>query len=431
VYWHDIEHLMDNYSLRPVPVTVPATNRMFAPATSTDTGLVISGKRKLASGRASFGAEWLTNDFATYQWNATSNAFNADILRDSKRDRLAVYGEWQGIISGAWSTNLGLRSDTVIMDTGNVRWGAVPLGVSTAGTAFNAASRAKTDHNLDWNALFQYAASGDFGYEIGLTRKTRSPSLLERYEWTPLSASAGQADGNNYLGNLNLKPEVAHALSAAVQSSANGHDFKLGAFYQRVSDYIVGTPFVTSAAYNASGHTRALQYQNHDARLYGLDGSWGYKAGAWQFSGILNYVRGRNLDNDTDLYRIAPLRLTLETSHQAGTWNNTLIARMASRQDNVATYDFSAFVGSSGPANNEKATPGYAVFDWHTQWRATKGVKVNFGIDNLLDKLYYDHLGGINRINCAGVAGCVSDVALNARLPSAGRFAFAQLEWTL
>jgi hypothetical protein len=55
---------------------------------------------------------------------------------------------------------------------------------------------------------------------------------------------------------------------------------------------------------------------------------------------------------------------------------------------------------------------------------AAEGVKLNFGIDNLLDKLYYDHLGGINRVSGG-------DVAVGARLPSAGRFAFAQLVWTL
>jgi iron complex outermembrane receptor protein len=216
---------------------------------------------------------------------------------------------------------------------------------------------------------------------------------------------------------------VAHALSAAVQGKASGHDYRLGAFYQRVSDYIVGTPFVTSAAYNNLGHTRALRFDNHAARLYGLDGSWGYRADAWWFSGVLSSVRGRDLDDASDLYRIAPLRLTLQAGHQAGAWNNTLVARMAQGQDKVATYDFST-LGGSGPANNEQTTPGYAVFDWHVQWQAAKGLKVKFGIDNLLDKLYYDHLGGVNR-----VAG--SDVVVNARLPSAGRFAFAQLQWIL
>jgi len=37
----------------------------------------------------------------------------------------------------------------------------------------------------------------------------------------------------------------------------------------------------------------------------------------------------------------------------------------------------------------------------------SQGWKTDFGIDNLLDKLYYDHLGGVNRV-------IGSDVAVNA-----------------
>ena len=409
-YWHDIDHLMDNYSLRP-----NVGSRMYAPASSRDVGLVLGGRRNMAGGRVSFGAEWLGNDFATASWTA-AGAFVQDILRDASRDRLGIYGEWQGALAGAWSASLGLRSDTVSMNTGKVREGAAQAEATSAlGVAFNNAEREKTDHNWDWNALFQYAAAPDLGYEIGLTRKTRSPSLLERYEWTPTNASAGQADGNTYLGNLGLQPEVAHALGVAVQGRAGGHGYRVGAFYQRVSDYIVGTP------YSTNGVNNVLRYENHDARLYGLDGSWGYQVGAWQFSGVLSYVRGRNLDDDSDLYRIAPLRLTVQAGHRAGAWNNTLIARMAQGQDDVATY---AKPGTGAPLNNEQTTPGYAVFDWHAQWQAAKGWKIDFGIDNLLDKLYYDHLGGVNRV-------IGSDVAVNARLPSGGRFAFVQLQWIL
>ena len=414
VYWHDIDHLMDNYSLRP-----NTGAKMYAPATSTDIGLVLGGKRSVAGGRISFGAEWLQNEFATSSWTSTG-VFSSDILRDATRERLGIYGEWQGVLTGAWSANLGLRSDTVNMNTGNVNASAGGT-VAADRAAFNALSHKTTDHNWDWNALFQYAAAPDWGYEVGLARKTRSPSLLERYEWTPTNASAGQADGNTYFGQIGLKPEVAHSLSAAVKGKTSRHDYKVAAFYQRVSDYIVGTPYLytdpsKAAPYNVATSYR-LQYQNHTAGLYGLDGSWRYDLGAWRLSALLSYVRGRNLDTDSSLYRITPLSLALQAEHQAGAWNNSVRMRAAQRQDKLATYNLPGLT-------NELPTPGYAVFDWHAQWQAAKGVKLNFGIDNLLDKLYYDHLGGVNRISGG-------DITVGARLPSAGRFAFAQLEWTL
>ncbi|MEW5787855.1 MAG: TonB-dependent receptor [Pseudomonadota bacterium] len=411
-YWHDIEHLMDNYSLRPVPVTVPATMRMYAPADSTDTGFSAALEEAALGGRLRYGLDWSGNDFSAYQWNDTMNVFNADILKNASRDRLGLYGEWEGSLAGRWRANLGLRSDTVRMDTGDVSGSGLTVADAAA---FNARSHQRTDHNWDWSTLFQYAATERMDYELGLTRKTRSPSLLERYEWTPLNASAGQADNNRYMGNLDLKPEVAHTASAGLRFHEAGQEMKATLFYQRVNDYIVGTPCAAGVC-STTGVVH-LRYENHDARLAGLDLAWNRQAGPWNLTAVLSYVQGRNLDSDTDLYRIAPLRLTVGITHDTGTLRNTLQLRAADQQNKVTTY---ATVG----LNDEPRTPGYAVLDWHGRWQATRNMTLHYGVDNLLDKLYYDHLGGINRV-------MGSDVAVGERLPGAGRFAFMQLEWTL
>lgn len=406
VYRHDIEHLMDNYSLRP-----NAGTRMYAPSESTDTGLALGGKHGLAGGEARFGLEWLGNDFAAYQWNVSTGVFGQDILRDASRDRLGLYGEWDGVLSGGWRALFGLRSDTVRTNTGQVRAGAAQAVATTGlGGAFNALDRQRTDYNWDWNALFQYTDTGGPGYEIGLSRKTRSPSLLERYEWTPLNASAGQADNNSYYGNPNLKPEVAHALNLAVKGRLAAHDLRLGAFHQRVDGYIIGSPIPNPAG---PAPANVLQYQNHDARLHGLDGAWHWRGEAWGFSGVLSWVRGRDLDRNADLYRIAPLRLTLEAEHRQGAWTHALRLRAAQGQDKVALYNLPGLT-------NEQASSGYAVFDWRGDWRASKDVKLGFGIENLFDRLYYDHLDGINRVTGG-------DVAVGARIPGAGRFAYVNL----
>lgn len=406
VYRHDIQHLMDNYSLRP-----NAGTRMYAPADSTDTGLALAGRRTLGGGEARFGLEWLMNDFDAYQWNASTGVFGQDILRDASRDRLGLYGEWDGALTGGWRALLGLRSDTVRMDTGPVRAGAAQA-VATAGLggAFNALDRRRTDHNWDWSALFQYAAAQGPGYEIGLSRKTRSPSLLERYEWTPLNASAGQADNNSYYGDPDLRPEVAHALNLAAKGRVAAHDLRLGAFYQRVEDYIVGSPVPNPAG---PAPANVLRFQNHDARLHGLDGTWQWRGEAWGFSGVLSWVRGRDLDRNAELYRIAPLRLTLEAEHRGGAWTHALRLRTARGQDKVALYNLPGLT-------NEQPTDGYAVLDWRGEWRAGKGVKLGFGIENLFDRLYFDHLEGINRVSGG-------DVAVGTRLPGAGRFAYVSL----
>lgn len=404
VYRHDIDHLMDNHSLRP-----NAGMKMNAPAQSRDTSAALAFDRRLGDGRLRYGGEWLRNDFDAYQWNASTGAFNQDILRDARRERAGAYGEWESSL-GAWLVNLGLRTDQVRTRAGQVRFGpARALATSADGVAFNNADRDHRDLNWDWSVLLQYPASALTTYEIGLARKTRSPSLLERYEWSPLNASAGQADNNRYLGNRDLDPEVAHSLSAGIATRLGDHRLKATAFVRAVDDYIVGAPYA-----HASGNV--LRYQNHDARFHGIDAEWRYETGAWHAAGVLGLTRARDRDAG-DLHRVAPARLTLEIGHRTEAWQHTLRARLAARQDKVVRYDLPGL-------SNEPETPGHGVLDWHTSWQPGKNARVDFGIDNLLDKLYYDHLGGINRV-------AASDVAVGARLPGAGRFAFVQLEWKL
>jgi iron complex outermembrane receptor protein len=54
------------------------------------------------------------------------------------------------------------------------------------------------------------------------------------------------------------------------------------------------------------------------------------------------------------------------------------------------------------------------VVNLRAGYRFDGGLTLTGGVENLFDKRYYDHLGGINR-----VAG--GDVALNDKLPGKGR----------
>jgi iron complex outermembrane receptor protein len=143
-------------------------------------------------------------------------------INDGERDRLALFGEWEAQWSTQWLSQFGVRHETVDMNTGTVQgYGASYVADATA---FNNANREKTDHNWDMTALARFTPTPTQTYEVGFAQKTRSPNLYERYTWSKggmamyMINMAG--DGNGYVGNLNLKPEVAHTLSA----TADWHD---------------------------------------------------------------------------------------------------------------------------------------------------------------------------------------------------------------
>jgi iron complex outermembrane recepter protein len=208
-YWHDINHTMDNYSLRPV-----AGMRMQAPSDSRDTGFRMAlAPRPAGGGTLHLGAEGHLNDLDAYQRNVATSA-TQDIYHRATRDRAGLFVEWEPRPARGWQAQYGLRTDYVQSDTGNIHNSFLPSIADQ--DAFKGRSHYRNHLHLDATGLWRYNASPALGYLAAVARKTRSPSLLEYYLWTPLSASAGQADGRTYLGNLDLDPEVSHQVSLGV-----------------------------------------------------------------------------------------------------------------------------------------------------------------------------------------------------------------------
>ncbi|MEQ1668838.1 MAG: TonB-dependent receptor, partial [Sulfuriferula sp.] len=398
IYVHDIDHLMDNYSLRP-----NTGMKMYAPATSKNVGVTLGSK----VGNFKYGVEYLTNDFNAY--SQVVGGARKDMFNNSSRDRLGLYGEWQGAIAADWRLLAGVRGDRVSMNTDDIVYGysATSSASQLVQTNFNALDHQRTDYNVDATLLAKYRASAVQSYEFGLARKTRSPSILERYLWSSGQSSAGQADGYSYLGNIDLKPEVSNQITAATEWKTAAWQFKPTLYYNRVTDYIQGT----STGVIISGKP-VLQYQNVNAELYGIDLASAYALNAMiTVGGTLSYVRGKNLDNGDNLYRIAPLSARLYGEQQLGKWTNRVELNMAQRQNDVAVY------------NNELPTSGYAVMNLRTRWQADKSWRVSAGVENVFDALYYDHLVGINRV-------ANSVIAVGGQLPGMGRSAYLSVDYT-
>jgi iron complex outermembrane receptor protein len=70
----------------------------------------------------------------------------------------------------------------------------------------------------------------------------------------------------------------------------------------------------------------------------------------------------------------------------------------------------------------ESPSPGYGLLNLRLAKLFAKTLRVEVGVENLLDKRYADHLGGVNR-----VAG--GDLATGERIPGAGRFAYGSVSW--
>lgn len=402
VYRHEIDHLMDNFSLRPLN----GMNRMQAPATSDDTGLTLALANPAGGGTLKLGMEIHANDFDMYQQNVNTLAIQ-DTFRDSTRDRYGVYGEWEGAIAPRLRMNAGLRGEQVRMDTGDIVSIFPMPAIAADRTAFNAQEHARDDSNLDGTLALSYALQSSLSLEGALTRRTRSPSILERYLWTPTSASAGQADGRTYLGRLDLDPEVAHGVNLGIKLKQPDLRAQVGVFWQDVSDFIQGQPI---ARLDSNG-LPVLQYTNVNARLRGAEASLNKRFGALDLGTWVSFTRGENTDNRDNLYRIAPLRGGVSADYRMEAWRIGGDWIVSARKEDVAAY------------NGELETPGYGVLNLHAGVSPLKNLNLAAGVDNVFDKLYYDPLAGVNRV-------IGSSVPVGAIMPGMARSLYVKMDWT-
>ena len=324
-------------------------------------------------------------------------------INDGERDRTALFAEWEARWNPRWLTALGARAERVTTDAGRVQGYGGMMYVTDA-NAFNARSHGRSDDNLDLTALARYTPDASRSFELGIARKTRSPNLYERYAWSRTGMAMlmvnTAGDGNGYVGDPDLKPEVAHTLSATLDwhDPAREWELKLTPFYSRVEDYVdaircVGSGAGMMAVCGGPANNTAttgfvyLKYANQKARLYGADISGHFPLakntafGSFTLSGMLNLLKGRNLSSDDDLYNIMPTNARLALAQKLGAWTNTVEVQLVGAKSNVSQV------------RNEVKTDGYGLLNLRSSYE-WKQARFDVGIENLLDKFYSHPLGG-------------------------------------
>ncbi|MFY9327357.1 MAG: TonB-dependent receptor [Georgfuchsia sp.] len=325
-------------------------------------------------------------------------------INNGERERFVLFAEWEGRLDDRWTSLFGVRGESVRTDAGKVQgYGCMMCGMDTAAAAtFNARSHDRRDNNTDLTALLKYEPAHTANYEFGYARKTRSPNLYERYSWgmgnMAMTMIGWFGDANGYVGNIDLKPEIAHTISVTADWHDAGNrawNVNLTPYYSYVKDYIDADKTGSFVRY---GRTLSLlQFANHDARLYGLSISWHAIAwdsaayGVGDFKGKFDWTRGKRNDGG-DLYHIMPPNLTLGLEQQLGNWINSAEVQLVAAKTAVDVR------------RNEDKTSGYALVNFGTRYQLSNDLSILAGVRNLFDRNYALPLGGVN-IAAAKVVG--------------------------
>jgi iron complex outermembrane receptor protein len=412
IYREKVDHFMDFGSDKQFLYTAGNTTQgMPMRTTGTTTGasakfnIDVTPQDMLRAG-AEYQRYRLDDDWPAVVGSAGMGPNDFINISNGKRDRTTLFGEWEQRLNAQWLTLAGLRYERVQTGADPVHgYNLATAPLTGAGgmmnqtrdaVAFNSANRSRTDNNWDITALARYAVDAHSDYEAGFARKVRSPNLYERYSWSTANMMSIMnnyvGDGNGYIGNADLKPEVAHTLSLTGDwhSVDRTYELKATPYYTRVTDYIDAVQWngATPAARTAllTQQFVTLKYVNQSARLYGADISGHMplgksELGEWGLKGLVNYSKGKNLDTGYGLYNIMPLNAKLTLTQKTGAWDNALEV-VGVREKNDLSVE-----------RNEIRTPGYALVNLRASY-SWQQARVDFGVENLFDRLYALPLGG-------------------------------------
>jgi iron complex outermembrane recepter protein len=400
VYWQNIHHYM-NFLADKGGSTPESGMPMYTHGTGT--GYVVKFAIPLSPAHLLRVGNEFHHDTLSDWWPAVPGSMmmgpNSYInINDGQRNRFGTFAELESKWGHGWSSLLGIRNEEVWMNTGNVQpysWTSMmDTADIAAARAFNAQSHARLDANFDLTALARYTPDTSQSFEFGYARATRSPNLYERYAWGRGSMATAMigwfGDGNGYVGNLNLKPEVAHTFSATAawhDPDAQIWDVRVTPYFTYVEDYIDVNQIGT---FKSQGQTfNILQFENYAARLYGVNLSghtriWESPTfGTFVLTGVVGYVNGKNTDTGENLYHMMPLNGRFAIEQHLGGWSAAFETQLVAEKNLVEAVRL------------EQTTPAFAIFNLRASY-SWQNFRVDFGVENLLNQFYYDPLGGFD-----------------------------------
>lgn len=390
----------DGVPCEPAGPTCAAGMPMFT--ASTNTGATVKGAIDLSDRDVLRAGGELQRYRLDDWWPASGGGMWPDTfwnIRDGRRDRAALYAEWEGKPAPQWTVLTGVRYERVASDTGPVQAyndAAAPATGRVA--AFNGRDRARTDHNVDATLVARYRPHEALDVEVGLARKVRSPSLYERYTWMTRGMEMLMVnwfgDGNGYVGDPDLVAEKAHTVSVTVDWHAPDGRWRLAAtpYYTRVTDYVdavrcppdLGGACATQTP--GGGKFVFLQFANQSARLYGLDLAAQASVdvpgiGELGVTGVVGYTDGRNRSTGDNLYNIMPPNARVVLTHRRRAWDSALELIAVSAKDDVSS------------TRNEVATGGHGLVNLRVAYQWNR-LRIDAGVENVFDRLYAPPLGG-------------------------------------
>ena len=387
-YYSNVDHVMDNYSLRPVAA---GAMRMRSPSNSKTYGGRVYHQFDLnETSTWLMGADFQHNNrnadrLAGMPTMGTPSNLQSLLWADVTIQQVGLFSELGFDLSDSDYLKLGLRYDRVSSEAANAQQKVMKVSPNDLFTKYYGKQADKKDeNNISGLAYLEHDINDNFSLFGSVSRTVRSADATERY-----LAANNSNSMMVWVGNPDIKAEKHHQLDIGVQWHFAQQNHQFSTFYNRVSDYIL-----RDRAHGQAGILQADNasiYRNVDARLWGVEWESQFTlSDRWSTQFSLAYVNGENTTDGRALAQMPPLTGQWAIQYQHDNWHLRSTLHFASKQTRV---DDNKKTGSGLDAGE---TAGYGVIDLAGDYRVNKNTVVSLGVRNIFDKTYAYH---VNRAN--------------------------------
>jgi iron complex outermembrane recepter protein len=402
LHYNQVEHLMDNFSLRPAPM-MP----MSVPSASDTLSGRLEAESALGRGTLLLGGNYIDNQRTATMYNAAGNEL-AFMWPDITIRQVGVFAETRQPVTSRSQISGGVRIDHAAarvaraeeLPNAGMPWIKTPAALYAEAYGFD--GDLNRDDTLAGAFLrYQFEPVDGVSWFASASRAERVADATERY--FARSVSGGNIQ---WVGNPGIDQEVHHQLDLGVQRYGQGFDYQLTLFANRISDYIYREKFV-------DGPLERDQYRNVSAHIYGAEAELGLQYAQRHETRLqLDIRRGKNRSDNVSLAQISPLKGTLAQHYERADWQAVAVMRFAARQSRL------------NEDAGERETAGYAVFDVR-MGREIGPLTLSAGVDNLFDTQYADF---INRNRAASDPLATADL-VGEPLTEPGRSVWAGFDY--
>jgi len=392
-YVTDIDHLMNNYSLR-TPPNYPAMHpkagqpmKRETPTTSKTTGgrLVMNSSTGYTDWQYGIDLQSNERDGSLNNVDSGQPVALSFLWPGATIEQYGVFAEATTTLSEKSRLKYGLRIDKVEYSADKADEKPMMASPNQAYSHYYGKTAKDGDEtNVGGLLRFENEIAQGLTFFTGLSRSVRTADASERYmnKWSPKAAK-------RWVGNPDLNPEVHHQIDLGMTKKNKHYEVNAVVFYDDVSDYILRD--------TARGQAGILQsdnadiYRNVDAKLSGieLDGLTSLTA-QLDLSASLAYVRATNTsDGDRPIAQTPPLNGKVQLDYSAQKWGLGSRIRFADRQDRIDQLSKQE-VGE---------TAGWGVLDVYGNYSFNATFSLRAGADNLLNKTYAEHSSRSNLLD--------------------------------